>query len=379
MSINNYPLFYDLIYASLKEKLSLNPSPGKIVDAIYTLPLPAYEILMSGNQEDDLLELTPEEKLKFQTGVAKAMSSNSDEAIMKLQESANEAILAVNVAETIFTNMTRDLASIDANNTLPTEGPFAPCLTTLHEAFHGTIDDSRMLAVKLGLSSRPDILLIGLDEVIIPICNNKNLTTEARKAKVEVFINDANRFATESKAISERFQKLKDNFAIFIGSFSGWTKDKEKEDTKELEQARLDLANMNSKLSKLNISLYAMAGFTAIALSATAQIGGLIAAGIGLTTTIALFSAIENLKGKISDKEEQIKTLSEEIAQLKAARTNLEKLGTTNLENYSQNLIVISLLWTAAKNDAVKVKEWLEQGAEDAVNIHTYSRYNIET
>jgi len=74
-----------------------------------------------------------------------------------------------------------------------------------------------------------------------------------------------------------------------------------------------------------------------------------------------------DLKGQISDKQQEIKTLADEIAQLKAARVDLEKLGRTNLESYSQNLMVISLLWTAAKNDAIKVKEWLEQGAEDAV------------
>ena len=88
---------------------------------------------MSGKQEDDLPQLTPEEKIKFQAGVATTMSSSSDEATTKLQQSANEAILAVNAVETMFTSMTSELASIDAKNTPPKEGPFAPRLNTLHE------------------------------------------------------------------------------------------------------------------------------------------------------------------------------------------------------------------------------------------------------
>jgi len=77
--------------------------------------------------------------------------------------------------------------------------------------------------------------------------------------------------------MSERFQQLKDNFAVFTGSFSGWALDKEGQDTEKLKKAREDLADMNSRLSKLNIALYAMAGFTALALPAT----GVIAAMAG--------------------------------------------------------------------------------------------------
>lgn len=68
----------------------------------------------------------------------------------------------------------------------------------------------------------------------------------------------------------EHFSKLKDDFAVFVGSFSGWAVDKEGADTDALKQARAELTVLKNELSNLKTALHVFGAAAAIALPVAA-------------------------------------------------------------------------------------------------------------
>ncbi|KAH8112479.1 hypothetical protein DFH11DRAFT_1728648 [Phellopilus nigrolimitatus] len=363
------PPSYESVVARLEQRLGSKPKPQDVLDT--TKQLPQYEIDILISNAGKIVDMTPDQKTTFTIGVAREMSSK--DAALSLRTAAADATAACSEIEVMFTNLMRTLASIDAMSIPPKEGAFVPRFRTLNQMFRQIVHDSKDLAVKIAVYG------LRFDSVIIPICKDTSLTIEKRKEKIGEFIKDADTFSDKAAAMEKSLNNLKSDFAVFIGSFSGWASDKEGADTKELEQARKDLDELRNELSKLRVALFAVGGVAAASLPVTGIlallsgpfapiviIGGLIFAGVSTSSVVGLAIAIDSKKKQVEAKQARIDALVQSINDIKATREKLELLGTENLKLFNQNVSVMTLLWTSAHNDALEIKTWLEGGAKDA-------------
>ncbi|KAH8112493.1 hypothetical protein DFH11DRAFT_1785972 [Phellopilus nigrolimitatus] len=363
------PPSYESVVARLEQRLGSNPKPQEVLDVAKQLP--QYEIDILVANAGKMADLTPAEQAAFTVGVAKTLSSQ--DAALELKTVSADAAASSSGIETMFISLTSTLASIDAKNIPPKEGAFVPRFKIINQEFLQVMRDSKDLAVKISVYG------LRFDSVIIPICKDQSLTTEQRKAKLDEFINDANIFTEETATMEERFDNLKNNFATFSSSFGVWASDKEGADTERLEQARKELDQLKEELSRLKAALIAIGSIAAASLPVTGVLtylsgpfamfvflGGLIFAGLSTVTVLGLAIAYAAKADQVEAKQELIDALVQSINNIKATREKLGLLGTENLTLFNQNISAIALLWKTAHNDALEIKKWLENGAEDA-------------
>ncbi|KAH8112478.1 hypothetical protein DFH11DRAFT_1879238 [Phellopilus nigrolimitatus] len=363
------PPSYESIVARFEQCLGSNPKPQEVLNVAKQVS--QYEIDILVANAGKTADLTQAEEAAFTVGVAKTLSSQ--DAALKLKTVAADAAAACSEIETMFTNLTSTLASIDAKNIPPKEGAFVPRFRILNQEFRQIVHLSKDLAIKISVYG------LRFDSVIIPICKDKSLSTEQRKEKLVEFINDADSFRGEVGTIEKNFSNLKTNFATFLSSFGSWASDKEGADTEELKQARKDLDQLRMEVSELRAALLAVGSLAATSLPVTAILaylswpfaefvilGGLIFAGLSTVTVLGLAISYSSKVGQVEAKQARIDSLVQSINDIKTTREKLRLLGTENLPLFNHNISVLALLWTSAHNDANAIKKWLESGAKDA-------------
>ncbi|KAH8106621.1 hypothetical protein DFH11DRAFT_1232127 [Phellopilus nigrolimitatus] len=373
------PPSYESVVARFEQRLGSNPSPQHVLNAAKELPQYEIDILVANASK--MADLTPDEEAALHAGMVKTMSS--PEAASHLTNTAAHAASACNAIETMFTNLLITLTTIDGDHTPPTEGAFVPRFQILHQAFRRVVHKSKDLSNEISVySSR-------FDMVIIPLCNDKDLTTEERKAKVELFINEASVFSEESNTMHNDLNRLKDDFAVFVGSFGDWATDKEGTDTDELRQARVNLMELKAELSTFKSTFYATSAVAAASLPVTGLlslmapqfvvpivIGGLTIATLSTAATIALGISITSKEGEIESRQASINDLVASISDIKATREKLQLLGSEDFTLFTKNITILSMLWNSAHDDARRIKQWLESGAND-VDMPKYMRISI--
>ena len=77
----------------------------------------------------------------------------------------------------------------------------------------------------------------------------------------------------------------------------------------------------------------------------------------------------------ISRKNTQIAKLQREVETPQATRALLQETGMKDLEAFSSTISALAMVWQCARDDAHKVKKWLEDGAEDAVRCLPQLRF----
>ncbi|KAH8106624.1 hypothetical protein DFH11DRAFT_1232198 [Phellopilus nigrolimitatus] len=361
------PPSYESVVARFEQSLGSNPKPQDVLNAIDQLP--QYEIGVLSSNPHEMPVLTDEQKAAFSLGVAKTISS--PEAADKFKEAAVKASAACKAIEIMFTNLTVELAKIDAKNIPPKEGPFVPRLARLNQEYLRAVHLSKDLAVKISVYGQQ------FDTVIIPFCNDESQSTEERLKKITQFINEADTFSKDTGAIDDSFDNIKNDFTAFIGSFGDWASDKEGADTKELEQLRRDLKKMNTEISDLRSNLTVFSGIATAALPVVQAmlsitgplvpfviIGGLLVAGIGAVFMFNIITTINSRNNEVSAIQARIDDLVESVNDIKVTHEKLKLLGTENLQLFNQNIPVIVSLWRSAHNDALEIKAWLEGSAK---------------
>ncbi|KAH8112484.1 hypothetical protein DFH11DRAFT_1728656 [Phellopilus nigrolimitatus] len=373
------PPSYESVVARLEQRLGSNPKPQEVLDVAKQLPQYEIDILVANAIQLD--DLTPAQEAALHAGMVKSMSSQ--DAVFSLETASDNAASACNAIETMFSNLLRMLASIDAKYTSPKEGAFVPRFERLNQAFRQVVYNSTDLVTDISAyASR-------FDMIIIPLSYDNALTVEQRKAKIGQFIKDAETFSEKSYAMHNRLSKLKDDFAVFVGSFSGWAVDKEGADTDALKQARAELTVLKNELSNLKTALHVFGAAAAVslpvagllALMPTAYvtliiIGGLVIAGLSTATVVGLAIAITAKEGEIESKQTRINDLVAAINEIKTTREKLQRLGSDDLTLFNKNITILSMLWTSAHVDAQRIEKWLEDGAKDA-DLPRYMKISI--
>ncbi|KAH8112506.1 hypothetical protein DFH11DRAFT_1608113, partial [Phellopilus nigrolimitatus] len=366
---SDVPPSYESVVARFEKHLGSNPKPQEVLNAIEQLPQYEIDIIVSNAHE--IPAVTAEQKAAFTLGVAKTMTS--PEAAEHLKNTATKESAACKAIETMFTKLTVELAKIDAKNMPSKEGAFVPRFELLNQDYHQIVHRSRDLAVEISVYGQQ------FDMIIVPICNDKSLTTKLRVAKVTKFIKDADTFSKASDVIKDRLDKLKVDFIKFTSSFGSWASGKEGADTKELDQARKDLEKLKNNISVIGGVINVAGWLTGGSLLVTGIfslmtgpivpfliIGGMTVAAIGDVTCLGLLIADKFKKEQVSTKQAKIDALVQSINNIKATREKLERLGTDDLELFINNISIIAFLWERVHNDALEIKKWLERGAEDA-------------
>ncbi|KAH8104172.1 hypothetical protein DFH11DRAFT_1651645 [Phellopilus nigrolimitatus] len=356
---------YESVVARFEKRLGPNPKPQEVLNAADELSEDEIEILVANASK--MADLTPAQEDAFTTGVAKTITSQ--DAVPHLETAAADAAAACNAIETMFTNLKRTLASIDAKNIPPKEGPFMPRFKVLNQKFRQIMRDSRDLAVRIAAYGRR------FDMVIIPFCNDGSLTTAERKAKVVEFVKDADAFKKSSADMGDSFDGLKDDFSEFVDSFGSWAFNKEGADSKELKQARTELEGLKNKLHKLEHYLLAAGGVVSVSLLVAkmsgsfaqyATIGGLIIAGISVAVAAGLAIARTSQKKRVAVQQARVDSLDQSISDIKATRDKLEQLGGNYFYIFDKNISFLASIWDHARIDAVEIKEWLEKGEKES-------------
>jgi hypothetical protein len=79
---------------------------------------------------------------------------------------------------------------------------------------------------------------------------------------------EAKKFSDASEHIKKKLEKLKDDFAEFVGTFSAWSADREKQDKVDIERLREDVKDLRRERGavqeKLGGACMALAGITVV-------------------------------------------------------------------------------------------------------------------
>ncbi|KAJ3506884.1 hypothetical protein NLJ89_g6616 [Agrocybe chaxingu] len=395
------PPSYDSVVKEIKQHVDSKSSSDEIVATAHNLTDEQIKAVM--DNAENAKPFTKEEKDALIKQLGRELSSK--ESLPYLQKSAADAAQACSNLEEIFLNLAVTLASIDAQNAHPKEGPFTPRLKVIHDSFRRTLHKSTDLAVVIAAYG------LRFEKVIIPMCQDPRLTTKQREDKLGQFIKDAEKFKEKSEAMNKEFEDLKGTFGVFVGSFNHWSSDKEEQLSKELTEAKAQLEKVKQELKRLEDFMKQMfqsgmfsGGWTnlmeifAIVLSTGAfptilfSLGMLFGPGIGamglrmaieseLTGDSAFVgvvdSAIRDRKMKVDEKQAVVNHLEDKIGNIRKARERLNKIGEGDLAKFNANISVLSGFWQCAKNDAIEVKEWLEGGAKDA-DIPEYMMVSLD-
>lgn len=73
-------------------------------------------------------------------------------------------------------------------------------------------------------------------------------------------------------------------------------------------------------------------------------------------------------KTQIQDKLQERGNLQAELDRINKARLELTELGTEKQKAFSTSISTLSGYWTYTSADAQIIKDWLEEGADDAVS-----------
>ncbi|KAH8103639.1 hypothetical protein DFH11DRAFT_1749982 [Phellopilus nigrolimitatus] len=361
------PPSYESVVARFEQSLGTNPKPQDVLNAIDQLP--QYEIDVLASNALEMPALTDEQKAAFTLSVAKTMSS--PEAVEELKIDAGNASAACKAVEDMFTNLTVELAKIDAKNIPPKEGPFVSRFEPLYQTFLLIVNTSTDLAVKIAVYGEQ------FESVIIPFCNDESQSTEERLEIIRQFINEAETFSEGSNAITTGLTEIKFEFISFFVSFSNWISDKETADTEEVKQLQEKLIVLEAEISALTEALdkfvlsatepLAVLGAVASTfLGPFAIIGGLLSLGISLASMVQYVTSIISKRNEVSATQARIVDLVISISDIKATHKKLEQLGTKELKLFNNNITVIGLFWKNAHNDALEIKTWLEGSAKFA-------------
>ncbi|CAA7262802.1 unnamed protein product [Cyclocybe aegerita] len=383
MSADVPPPSYDSVVKEIKQHVDSKSSSDEIVATAHNLTDEQIKAVM--DNAENAKPFTKEEKDALIKQLGRELSSK--ESLPYLQKSAADAARACGNLEEIFLGLAVTLASIDAQNAHPKEGPFTPRLKDIHDSFRRTLHKSTDLAVVIAAYG------LRFEKVIIPMCQDPRLTTKQREDKLGQFIKDAEKFKEKSEAMNKEFEDLKGTFGVFVGSFNHWSSDKEEQLSKELTEAKAQLEKVKQELKRLEDFMKQMfqggmfsGGWTnlmeifAIVLSTGAfptilfSLGMLFGPGIG---AMGLRMAIENRKKKVDEKQAVVNHLEDKIGNIRKARERLNKIGEGDLAKFNANISVLSGFWQCAKNDAIEVREWLEGGAKDA-DIPEYMMVSLD-
>ncbi|MCJ1349165.1 hypothetical protein MMC31_007401 [Peltigera leucophlebia] len=366
---------YEAISAKLAKLAGPNPSPDDVMNA--ALQLSAVEIAILADNVTKDPPLTQDQKARFAVGLVQTFSGPA--ALKHLNEASNQAAQATDIIDKTFTKLLRELAIVDEDH--PKVDPFAPKLQVIYD----------------------EDVFQGFDELVIPLCNDQNLTPAERKRIIDEFIEESKTHESQTRLMQEDFEEVQRRFAAFTATFRKWAKDREEAITANIAQLEKDLGEMNDKLDRMQASLNAMLAIAAATLPTTGIlvgffaplagfiiIGGLLVAGAAVATVVGLNFAIigwfsflffrtwpsilhlnPNLsflfsaqEKAIRETEDQIKDLDEELGRIRATRKGLEVLGEGALEKVDKNLYILMGIWKRAKVDAQIISDWLGAGAK---------------
>jgi hypothetical protein len=369
------PPSYESVIADFQARVDAygpDLKPQQFLDAYNQLSPAQIDVLAANPQPVPTIPV--EKHAAFTVSVAEAITS--DEALVHLKATANEAALACTAVEAMFVGLTAKLASLDAQFEI-TNDPFQPRLTEIHDKVRGTIHESRSSAVKIAL------YISEFAELIVPRCNNETISIEKRREIIAEFIGEAKVFETEGAVFKKKFDDLITEFAAFTGTFTSWASAKGIELDKDIAKLNQEIIELTEKLKGLQTSLLIAGGVIAVGLPVLAAvmalsgplapfvgIAGLIAGGIAVATIATLVALSNSCRHEIESKQAEVRQLKEKKKGIENARAELVKLGEQDLKIFTANINVLSAVWQCVVVDAQLIQGKLTRAGKDAETPH---------
>ncbi|KAI0774070.1 hypothetical protein C8Q74DRAFT_806184 [Fomes fomentarius] len=239
--------------------------------------------------------------------------------------------------------------------------------------YRAVVSQSHELAINIAQYAE------SFDKIVVKFCADESLTVERRKEKINQFIDKGEAIKNDAKDMGDKFTGLIDTFTAFVSSFKTWAVQREEADGEKIKEIFKDIEEIDKKIHDIDVAMIAIGAALAATLPATGILAALFPpaapwimgigcaiAGVEIASLTGLAIAKNILLNEKRQKESHITDLQDEITKIKATRTQLEERGQTDLMTFSTNIKAIAQVWTNVQNDALLIKEWLEDGAKDA-------------
>ncbi|RPB19141.1 hypothetical protein L211DRAFT_853482 [Terfezia boudieri ATCC MYA-4762] len=187
---------------------------------------------------------------------------------------------------------------------------------------------------------------IEFEDKVLILATDEGQTVEDRIRRIDDFILKSESISEAAQGFAQTFNDIKSKLTDFTGSFSGWAKDKEQQDSNKLTMARGELAELNNKLSELQTAFIATASVAVASLPVT----GILVILAGLFAPFVIIGGLA-------------------VAQASTAVTIALSTQIT-----LQDCVFFLFI---TKNDCTKIIEWLQQGRQDA-DMPLYMKISLD-
>ncbi|KAF4345556.1 hypothetical protein FBEOM_506 [Fusarium beomiforme] len=360
------PPAYEEIEKKISQLIGPNATVEQVLEVARSISPKEAEILVQNSNTKFPLK-TDKEKEDFALGIASTTSS--DDFKPQITTASSSASRAAKEIARVFQSLHVKILEVDRVH----ESGFAETLLKHKETYTDLLTDSRKTAMRIAQHG------ISFDDIVIKFCADKSISIKDRKDRIQRFVDAAEGYKKDSAKLDSRFQDLITDFSAFVGSFSGWARDKEKELTDEIKKLEKEIEALKKKLVDLKIArdVFTLVGASILPILAILVkvfepaaipilIGGLIAAGVSMAIIIGLLVAIHLTQHELETKESKKKRLEDQKALIRATRAELEALGSQSLQSFKLSVAVLSGYWQRSVSDATEIKAWLEAGAQDA-------------
>ncbi|KAJ6529388.1 hypothetical protein B0H19DRAFT_1083131 [Mycena capillaripes] len=265
-----------------------------------------------------------------------------------------------------FQNILNKLTFIDSEN-LNNGVTFAPKWQAIAQNWTNILWASRTTA------SNTVAYCTEFTTVIMPFTANR-LGPVPASLSIEVltqYSELADSLGDAAQATSEAFTELINSMNAFTSTFQTFALKQQAADQQMIDQLNSDIASLKAQIASFNIKIAVIsaalgvtvlgtaAGVTAFPLlSPFIALAGLLAAAGEATALGILEHDLSNAKSQLTQDQNQVTALQNQLVQIAAANSTLHSIAATT-QTMGQQIMGFSAIWAAVKNDCTIVSSYL--------------------
>ncbi|KAI0049131.1 hypothetical protein FA95DRAFT_1604662 [Auriscalpium vulgare] len=326
-------------------------------------------VLPACAQDFPVVTLTPAQQTQAQISLVQVAQSSTAQDHLASDVAAAAAV-AAGIANN-FTAIGTRLQIIDNDNLQPQK--FFPAWQDFRNRYLTLLQSAKNQASAIaGYADE-------FNEGILVIVDDDDIATSSKIAAINNFINKSATFQNSSDSLATGFTQLASDITEFTGNFVDFAKDRDAQDTAEINDLLNQIGSLNAEIARLQADIGVLAIAMGVellgagALLATLPqfapfiiITTLITEGFLAVTEITLSTVMDGDKRKVQGLQGQVDADRTDIALINAVQGQLNATTTNDIPVLTAHLGMFTQVWQDVANDCTKLIGWLQDGADDA-------------
>ncbi|KAL3247164.1 hypothetical protein ABHI18_012499, partial [Aspergillus niger] len=363
MAIGTHPKYCDIVQ-KIRNEVGLNPTAEKYLEAGRRLSREEIHVLVENHEAHYKLSDGQRRELTRQV----SQSLVTPEMEKAIDDAVDEALKSAAQVEYIFNFTLTKLLEVERDNNIP--GKFTTSFQEVQAEWQKAMRDSKELAASLAVQYEDA-------QFRFRYCNSEENSVKDRLDVIEKLLKDLEETNKKHDEMIIQFSAVQRNFQTFSSSFDEWAGHAVDEKEKEIRSLREAIEALEKEIERMEKSMYAIAGHAVLTVLGTAicaaivgpwapwaMLAGLIVVGAELATIVGLVFAISAKNKEVDEKHSTIKHLEGEIETIKETNEYIKDIYAMQSQLLSVHIGNVINLWSGIKNEALTVKQWLDNAGD---------------